>query len=321
MRRADLLGPCLSAALLISCGIFLEDIGGAGEPCSENGDCLGDLVCNFGTCGPPADLGESCDEYVQNYVQVSVCDEGLWCIDGECVEVGGPGQPCSGFYTGNDDYDDDDNDDYEDDGGECDSGLYCIGGTCMEAGGEGQPCIDYDEWEDEGICDGGLRCVDGVCTGPLPDTVEQPGSGRVWLRCPIGMEWSGWECTGTVSDQLWSQALNACPAGFDLPSLDDFVQILSGCDSQVINHSEYGGECDSCGQSPECDAMFTNDPTGSDDGWNGDMKSAEYWTRTVGMVIGSSQYPYLVDFGGGLYSVDTCSNMGLWQALTLCIKY
>ena len=156
--------------------------------------------------------------------------------------------------------------------------------------------------------------------GPTEDTVQQPDSTKVWKKCPVGMQWSGWECTGTVEDQLWDEALESCPSGYQVPSLDDFIEILAGCDSWVIDHSKYGGECDSCSDSPVCDGMFTDDPTNSDDSWNSRMKWAKYHTSTVGKVIGGTQFPYRVDFSGGSGSVDTNSNPSLNYALTLCIK-
>ena len=314
MKRNSLLVSFLAVVLLFGCDVFLPDVGGLNEQCADNGDCMGDLVCNFGRCEPLAADGEQCDEEQQWNNEILVCEGGLWCVDNECVEAGGEGEPCDSFagyiYYGG-----------EDTTAGCDEGLYCIGGTCLQAGGEGQLCLNYDESDDEGDCDDGLLCVNGTCAEPLPDTVQQPDSTKVWTRCPVGMQWSGWECTGTVTDLLWSDALWNCPFGFQVPSLDDFIEILADCDASVISHSEYGGECDTCSQSSNCDEMFTDDPTGSDEGWNGDMKSADYWTRDVGKVIGSTQYAFMVDFGGGYNSVDTSPNPSLWYALTLCIKY
>jgi len=244
-----------------------------------------------------------------------VCEDGLWCIDGECVEVGGEGEPCGGsFFWDYDDY----NGWVETEG--CDEGLYCMEGTCLQAGGEGQPCLNYDEWDDDGDCDDGLRCINGTCIGPLPDTVQQPNSSKVWTRCPVGMQWSGWECTGTVTDYLLSQALTSCPSGFQVPSLDDFIGILSDCDASVIDHSQYGGECDTCSESPNCDEMFTDDPTDSGDDLNGNMKSEEYWTCTF--LEGSTSYAFMFDFGSGYLSLDySYPNPSNTKALTLCVKY
>jgi hypothetical protein len=70
------------------------------------------------------------------------CDGGLGCHDGQCVEVGGPDQPC--------------------DGERCASGA-CVGGRCRTAcGRENQPCCAGN------FCSGGLRC------GPDPESDVEP---------------------------------------------------------------------------------------------------------------------------------------------------
>ena len=274
MRWNNLLMSFLATVLLPCCNVFLPDIGGMGEQCSDNSSCMDDLVCNFNECGPPRGLGEECDEIRQNN-EWPVCEDGMWCIDSVCVETGGEGQPC--FY--------------------------------------------YSEWDAEVGCDDGLHCINGTCTGPLPDTVQQPGSNKIWTRCPVGMQWIEWECTGTATDLLWSDVLSSCPSGFQVPSLNDFIQIFADCDSSVINHSVYGGKCDSCSESPKCDEIFTNDPTNSGNIGGGEVKSETYWTRTVGKVIDEVQYAFMIDFDGGYDCVETVANPDLSQALVLCIKY
>ncbi|HET9955641.1 MAG TPA: hypothetical protein VFQ61_14100 [Polyangiaceae bacterium] len=63
------------------------------------------------------------------------CDGGLACIANQCVEVGGPGQPC--------------------DGESCSAGATCVRGRCeLECGGRGQPCCGTSE------CSGRLRCAE-----------------------------------------------------------------------------------------------------------------------------------------------------------------
>ena len=62
------------------------------------------------------------------------CDGGLGCVAEQCVEVGGPGQPC--------------------DGETCGGGTVCVRGSCRaECGGRGQGCCARRE------CSGELRCV------------------------------------------------------------------------------------------------------------------------------------------------------------------
>lgn len=70
------------------------------------------------------------------------CDGGLGCHDGQCVEVGGPDQPC--------------------DGERCATGA-CVGGRCRTAcGRDNQPCCAGN------FCSGGLRC------GPDPESDVEP---------------------------------------------------------------------------------------------------------------------------------------------------
>src|SRR5690606_14054513 len=68
------------------------------------------------------------------------CDGGLGCVEGRCLSLGGPGEPC--------------------DAGRCSAGAVCVAGTCrVECGGLGQPCCAARE------CSGKLRCgapVDAV---------------------------------------------------------------------------------------------------------------------------------------------------------------
>jgi hypothetical protein len=71
------------------------------------------------------------------------CDGGLGCISEQCIEVGGPGQPC--------------------DGSSCAGGSMCVAGEChLECGGKGQPCCGRN-------CTGALHCAaDPESGGELP---------------------------------------------------------------------------------------------------------------------------------------------------------
>lgn len=294
-------GPVLAVAIAFLCGCFDDpDWGGLGGECGPQGQCSAGLVCAFGECSEPFGSGEECDVYAP----VNTCEPPLVCVGGTCVEGGGEDQPCDPW----------------DDDHPCDDGLYCVDGQCVELGGEGQPCIDYDEWDDTGDCDSGLECIGGICTGPTDEWVEQPGNpSRQWTRCPLGSDWDGWRCTGTATPMTWYPALEACPSGSQVPSLDDFIAILDDCDANVINHSEYGGDCASCSSSDDCDEMFTNEDIL--EGYDTKLKSGTYWTRTVGKDFGGdAKFAFRVDFGGGLYSVDTNPNYITNEEFTLCIK-
>jgi hypothetical protein len=84
---------------------------------------LTERLCNF--CGRE---GQGCCK------DGLTCDGGLGCIDGRCMQIGGPGQPCDGFA--------------------CSGGATCVSGQCQVAcGGRGQPCCAGSE------CSGKLRCT------------------------------------------------------------------------------------------------------------------------------------------------------------------
>ncbi len=278
MRQISFFFVFSLALLFSSCEIFLDDIGSDGEPCADNGACNDGLVCKFGSCGPPAELGDSCDQERQWYDNTAVCNEGLWCIDNVCVEAGGIDQPCGVYdelsesrYCDNGLYCIDgicikaggleqpcmDYNDGWDDSGDCDSGLYCIDGTCLEAGGKDQPCISSDR------CDDGLRCIDDACRAPLPDEdVKQPDSNLYWKRCPLAMHWTGWECEYDDYDYFDGEygdddGISACPNGYRLPSKAEVMKLLGDCERNVEQGDS--GYCNSCAESKACVSMFFDD--------------------------------------------------------------
>lgn len=75
------------------------------------------------------------------------CDGGLGCVDGHCVEVGGPDQPC--------------------DGESCASGA-CVAGRCRTACGKAdQPCCGSN------VCAGALRCAPDAESGIEPQLARE----------------------------------------------------------------------------------------------------------------------------------------------------
>jgi hypothetical protein len=233
------------------------------------------------------------------------CPDGMVCAFGSCHDPFGLGEDCdmsAGMNT-------------------CGTPLSCVDGTCQEVGGLGQPC---DPWDEGDGCDDGLDCEDGECVEPPEppgEWVAQPGHpSKQWLRCPLGSLWDGYGCTGTATELTWYPALEACPSGSQVPSLDDFIAILDDCDNNVLNHSEWGGSCNSCGTSEICDQMFTNEDVL--DEYHDNLKSGTYWTRTVGKDYGGdAKYAFKVDFSGGSHNIDTNPNWMTWEEHTLCIKY
>lgn len=71
----------------------------------------------------------------------------------------------------------------------------------------------------------------------------------------------------------WNAAKSACPSGYRLPTRQEFVDLLGGCDSDV--RSGMYGKCSKCSESSNCSGMFTSktdwywssSPDGSNGAW------------------------------------------------------
>lgn len=117
---------------------------------------------------------------------------------------------------------------------------------------KGDRCLSNDDCGDEAIC------VDGTCE----EIVADCDGGRLDLR--TNLCWQDPKADGSFE---WQEAIDYC-AGLDraghtdwtLPSRDEFIELLGGCDSDVLD-GEWG-YCDSCDESEACSALF-----GSDDEW------------------------------------------------------
>jgi len=89
----------------------------------------------------------------------------------------------------------------------------------------------------------------GECD-PLAET-SHSGSAVVWLQCPLGACFDGAACVGEPETLTWQAALDACPAGFRLPTRDEYRELLE-CE-------EGSSTCDPCGLSVPCANMFRPD--------------------------------------------------------------
>ncbi|MCK9462211.1 MAG: DUF1566 domain-containing protein [Proteobacteria bacterium] len=87
--------------------------------------------------------------------------------------------------------------------------------------------------------------------------VRQPGTNLYWLRCPLGRTWLGVMCGGDVKGMSWTEARGACPPGYRLPSRQEYVDLLGGCDDKVARGKP--GLCAKCSASADCNAMFAQD--------------------------------------------------------------
>ena len=89
------------------------------------------------------------------------------------------------------------------------------------------------------------------------DEVQQPGTSIYWLRCPVGQVWGGETCSGSARRFTWDRAMQICPAGYKMPTREQFVALLDGCDAKV--KSGGAGRCNSCMYSKTCVSMFGKD--------------------------------------------------------------
>jgi hypothetical protein len=71
-----------------------------------------------------------------------------------------------------------------------------------------------------------------------------------WLRCPIGMRWSGVDCVGTPRLFGQGEIGSACPAGFRLPTINELKALLVNANPRI----SACGVSDSCNRitSPAC---------------------------------------------------------------------
>ncbi len=75
---------------------------------------------------------------------------------------------------------------------------------------------------------------------PLDDgaILRHEMTGLEWQRCPLGQEWDGAACTGTVLRLNWQEALQAAAAAGDdwrLPSIRELYTIVELCRIPAIN--------------------------------------------------------------------------------------
>ncbi len=195
------------------------------------------------------------------------CEPGLVCNFGDCGPSKGLGEECDEQYAEKQLV--------------CESGLGCIDDVCVEVGGQGQPCNNpgMGKW-----CDEGLRCIDDICEAPTDvDEVKQPNANLYWLLCPVENDWDGWECSTSHSMRTYDgeDAQSACPSGYRLPTRNEMIALLGGCESDMLEG--YGGYCNSCEESNNCSAMFEQ------------FNDEEFWTSTKD---DDDEY-WKADFGDG----------------------
>ncbi len=113
--------------------------------------------------------------------------------------------------------------------------------------------------------------------------VKQPDTNLYWLRCPIGQSWTGSYCEGDARGMSWHNAGNACPGGYRLPTREEFVSLLGGCDAGARSGKKEG-RCKSCEASKTCLSMF-----GRDDG--------DYWSSSSDVAAPSDAWTVVFSSG------------------------
>ena len=125
--------------------------------------------------------------------------------------------------------------------------------------------------------------------------VKQPGTNLYWLRCPIGQTWTGTSCKGSARGMSWHKAKKACPAGYRLHTLQEFVSLFGGCDARVKNGKVHS--CNRCSKSTACSSMF-----GKDTEW--------YWTSSS-YADDASRAWYVYFYSGAVSNYDEGSAGGI----------
>ncbi len=118
--------------------------------------------------------------------------------------------------------------------------------------------------------------------------VKQPGKNLYWLRCPIGQRWTGSSCKGKARKMNWHKAKKACPGGYRLPTRQEFVSLLGGCDAKVRDGKN--GDCNKCANSRKCRSMFGKD-------------KRYYWSSSS-YAADSSRAWYVYFYNGYVYNSD-----------------
>lgn len=226
------------------------------------------------------------------------------------TKAGGDGQPCA-------------------DNGACEDGLACNFDECGPPRDEGKKCddtwtLDYD-WTDEDedrewlesyhTCDGDLCCVNGECA-ETGDMVEQPETDLLWNRCPEGAKWyeSTCRCRHEIDDVVpknintLAEIAELCGYPTRLPTLDEYLALLGGCDGSVDDGEE--GECRPCAESEDCAGMFSFLDYGVD---------LVMYTSTNTLGPGEPGYSWFVDLKTGEVTNESMA-FADFDANVLCVQ-
>ena len=112
----------------------------------------------------------------------------------------------------------------------------------------------------DGGTDGGTDTdadTDQACSPEIFDT----GTNAYWLQCLAGQclvdDACEWEGDGGTDALTYDEAAAACPDGYGLPTIDQMMGLLGGCDDIDLLAPEPGtGFCQTCPLSTACNAIY-----------------------------------------------------------------
>lgn len=168
----DWRAPCLTG--LVCDATSCRVAGSRGEPCLASAGCAAELACIDGVCADPLPDGAPCTG--------DCAREGVLCLDGRCLRLGGVGEPCGELFGRSLEADPQ---------GSCASPLRCADGVCRETR-EGDPCGLVRT-----ACGGAAPRCDEATRTCIPDARRGPCD----PSCPAGevCELSSWLCVATAA--------------------------------------------------------------------------------------------------------------------------
>lgn len=124
--------------------------------------------------------------------------------------------------------------------------------TVADSDSDMDQCPEDDNKTEPGIC--GCGIPEGTCVVPCAE-----GNGRVDPRTGLC-----WQEPKLASNSTWQQAGDYCAAlslgglaDWRLPTLDDFIELLGGCDPDLKVTED--GYCNPCADSPFCNHIYPLD--------------------------------------------------------------
>lgn len=88
--------------------------------------------------------------------------------------------------------------------------------------------------------------------------VHRPASPLRWLRCAVGQTWDGKACVGIARSLDWKEAASSCPAGYRLPTAQEFGTLLA-CTNESGTSDRDARTCRPCPEAGACHGLFGQD--------------------------------------------------------------